>query len=430
MALSAAAIALPGLASQAQASMPTESVIGYRYTTYNESTLADADVASGSLGRYDINVNQWSLSMPVNGQWSVSASLQDETLSGASPWYNKPADAIVVDANGQPVLDSQGNPQYQPDYTRPVVVMSGASPGYETGGLVGIEEHRTDASLATTYYYTGGSVSGNVAFSTEDDYESLSGGLSLEYEFDKKQTVVAAGFSYSSDDIFYEDFARTVKKNNSDPLPDGATKTNFSYFVSASRILSPNAIVLAGVSFASKEGYLSDAYKNFDKRPSKKDSFTVNLSYRHYIKAMQGAWHLDYRYYDDNWGVSSNTFAVAFYRTWQKLQFVPSARYYGQSAATFYDVYSLYRKDGIPAEDNSGTDYAKWNYFSDDARLSSYGAFAVGMKLVYKQKPVDWILGMEYYTADQEYYPGNSDRLAHPGMVQYTRFTFGVDHRF
>ena len=187
---------------------------------------------------------------------------------------------------------------------------------------------------------------------------------------------------------------------------------------------------MAGVSFASKEGYLSDAYKNFDKRPSKKDSFTVNLSYRHYIKAMQGAWHLDYRYYDDNWGVSSNTFAVAFYRTWQKLQFVPSARYYGQSAATFYDVYSLYRKDGIPAEDNSGTDYAKWNYFSDDARLSSYGAFAVGMKLVYKQKPVDWILGMEYYTADQEYYPGNSDRLAHPGMVQYTRFTFGVDHRF
>ena len=228
MALSAAAIALPGLASQAQATMPTESVIGYRYTTYNESTLADADVASGSLGRYDINVNQWSLSMPVNGQWSVSASLQDETLSGASPWYNKPADAIVVDANGQPVLDSQGNPQYQPDYTRPVVVMSGASPGYETGGLVGIEEHRTDASLATTYYYTGGSVSGNVAFSTEDDYESLSGGLSLEYEFDKKQTVVAAGFSYSSDDIFYEDFARTVKKNNSGPLPDGATKKNFS----------------------------------------------------------------------------------------------------------------------------------------------------------------------------------------------------------
>jgi hypothetical protein len=105
-------------------------------------------------------------------------------------------------------------------------------------------------------------------------------------------------------------------------------------------------------------------------------------------------------------------------------------RYYGQSAASFYDVYSLYRKDGIPAEQNGGTPYAKWNYYSDDARLSDYGAFTFGMKFVYKQKPVDWVLGFEYYIADEEFLPGNSDYLSHPGMIEYTRVTFGVDHRF
>ena len=414
MALSAAAVALPGISAPVQAAAPTETVIGYRYTAYNESTLDADDVASGDLGRYDINVNQWSLLTPIGAHWSLAVNIQDETLSGASPWYVQPKEL------GDDTID----------YNTPQVVMSGASPGSENGNIIGIDEHRTDASVATSYYYTGGSISGNLAFSTEDDYESVSFGLSTEREFDKKQTVVATGFSYSDDDIFYEDESRIVKRNTSDPLPDNAGKTNASFFVSASRILGPNNIILGGISFATKEGHLSDAYKRFDKRPQEKDSYTLNLSYRHYVKAIQGAWHFDYRYYDDTWGVVSNTFSVALYKNWEKLQIVPSMRYYGQSAANFYDIYALYRKDGIPASENNGKDYAKWNYYSDDARLSDYASFAFGLKVVFKQKPVDWVLGLEYYMADEEFLPGNSDYLAHPGMIQYTRFTFGVDHRF
>ena len=145
---------------------------------------------------------------------------------------------------------------------------------------------------------------------------------------------------------------------------------------------------------------------------------------------MQGAWHFDYRYYDDNWGVSSSTFSVALYKNWEKLQFVPSFRYYGQSAASFYDVFAMYRKDGIAAEQNDGVAYAKWEYFADDARLSDFGAMTVGFKVVFKQRPVDWVLGLEYYLADKEFLPGNSDQLSPPGLIEYTRFTFGVDHKF
>jgi len=414
MALSAAAAALQGVSGQASAAAPTEATLSYRYTNYSESAI-DADlVASGHAGRYDIKVNQFSALMPVAGKWAFAISLQDETLSGASPWHNVPAPAD----NGQV------------DFSRPQAVMSGATPGYEDGNLVGIEEHRTDGSFGATYYYDGGSISSNFAFSTEDDYDSYSGGLSLEKEFDKKQTVVAAGVSYSDDSIFYEDANRVIKKNESHLLPDDAGKTNTSGFISISRILGPNNIILGGVSFSAKEGHLSDAYKKYDKRPSERDAFTVNLSYRHYIKAMQGAWHFDYRYYDDNWGVSSSTFSVALYKNWEKLQFVPSFRYYGQSAASFYDVFAMYRKDGIAAEQNDGVAYAKWEYFADDARLSDFGAMTVGFKVVFKQRPVDWVLGLEYYLADKEFLPGNSDQLSPPGLIEYTRFTFGVDHKF
>lgn len=414
MALTAAAAAIPVVSHPARAAAPTDTVISYRYTDYQESALKPEQVISGDLDRYSIKVNQLSLAMPLGGHWSIAIALQDETLSGASPWYNTPG----------------LTEQVEPDYDNPQVVMTGASPGYEDGKIVGIDEHRVDGSFASTYYYEGGSVSGSIAFSTEDDYESISGGLSLEREFDKKQTVVAVGLSYSDDNIFYEDITRIAKYNTSNPLPENVGKTNISGFFSVSRILSGNSIVLGGFSYSNKEGYLSDPYKKYDKRPEEREAYTLNLSYRYYVKAIQGAWHLDYRYYDDNWGVDSNTFSVALYKTWEKLQFVPSLRYYGQSAANFYDVYALYRKDGILGGGANGGDYLRWNYYADDARLSDYGAFTFGFKIVFKQKPIDWVFGVEYYTADEEFLPGNSDVRAHPGMIEYTRFTFGIDHTF
>ena len=73
------------------------------------------------------------------------------------------------------------------------------------------------------------------------------------------------------------------------------------FFLSASRILGPSNVILAGISYSAKDGYLSDAYKNYDKRPNEREAYTFNLSYRHYMR-IRGAWHLDYRFYDDTWG--------------------------------------------------------------------------------------------------------------------------------
>ena len=87
--------------------------------------------------------------------------------------------------------------------------------------IVGIEEHRTDGNIASTYYYDGGSVRAMWPFRLK----MITPKSFLEREFDKKQTVVAAGVSYSDDSIFYEDPDR-IDKNNSDPLPDNAGKTN------------------------------------------------------------------------------------------------------------------------------------------------------------------------------------------------------------
>ncbi len=392
MALSSAALALPGIAS---AAAPTETTLSYRYTQYQEDELHSDQVANesstsypGSTKRYEIDVHQFSVSGPMGASFSYAINVQDEVLSGASPWTTELAENGTVD-----------------------VVMSGAS----------IDEHRTDVIANIGYYYDGGSISGTVGMSTEDDYDSTSFGLSTEREFDNKQTVLGVGFSMSDDTINPEDTAQKFNVDNPILPGEEADKDTSSAYLSIARVVSPSAQLLAGISYTQKSGYLHDAYKRDDKRPDERNQTTFNFSARQYVKKARMALHFDYRYYTDNWGVDSHTLTGTAYKNWEKFQFVPHVRYYLQSAAEFYQPYQPENNNGVPIE---------FNYFSNDARLSDYGAVSVGFKVIFKQRPIDWVLGYENYVADQDIAPSKSDKLANPGLVQFTRLTFGMDYRF
>ncbi len=398
LALSSAALALPGVSGGAMAAAPTESVLSYRYTKYKEPDLRADKVANeqpgsspqGSLKRYDIDVHQFSISGPFkDGKFSYAINVQDEILSGASPWSTELAENGTVD-----------------------VVMSGAS----------IDEHRTDVIGNLGYYYSGGSVAATVGMSTEDDYESTSFGLSTEKEFHNKQTVLGGGFSVSEDTINPEDSALLYNRVNPILPGESASKDTFSAYVSVSRVLSPSTQILTGISYTKKSGYLHDAYKRVDQRPDERSQYTFNLSARQYVKNLKAALHLDYRYYDDTWGIQSHTLTGAIYKNWERLQVVPFGRYYVQSEAVFYQPYQpTYPNNGVPIE---------YNYFANDARLSDYGAVSGGVKLVLKYKPIDWVLTIEHYVADQEIAPSRSDRLENPGLIEYTRYNIGLDYRF
>lgn len=391
-ALSTAALALPGVS---QAAAPTETTYSYRYTFYNESALSADEVANetdfenqGNLNRYDIKIVQMGLNGPLGKNYAYNLQFQDEVLSGASPWSTELASDGSVD-----------------------VIMSGAS----------IYDHRTDISGSLGYYYDKGSVTGNMALSVEDDYESVSFGLSTEREFDNKQTAWATGFSYSSDSIDPEDSAVLYNRRNPILPGESESKTTFSIFTSVSRVLTASSQVLGGISYTTKEGYLHDAYKQWDQRPAEKNQFTLNLSYRHYIKPAKTAAHVDYRYYDDDWGVTSQTLYAALYKNFNKLQVIPSFRYYLQSSAKFYFAYQ-------PIDENR--QIIEYNYFSNDARLSDFGAVSLGLRGVVNLKPIKFVVGVEYYTASQDMAPSRSEQYANPGLIEYTRVTFGMDYIF
>jgi len=401
LALSAAALALPALAPSARAVAPTETVLSYRYSQYREEDLDRAEVSDinveeggASTHRYNIDVNQYSLSTPVGQHYAMTLDVQDETLTGATPW------GTVMNKNGTP----------QTDDDRVQVVMSGAS----------IHEHRTEANLGGTYFYDTGTIGAVVGTSHENDYHSYSGGLNWGGEFDQKQTGVAVGVSGSSDTI--DPTRQTIPErggwiNGSDPISGTASKTSTSGYVSVSRILNPTSIIQGGVSYTQKTGYLSDAYKQNDARPDERNQYTLNASYRLWLKPIKSALHADYRLYNDDWGIASHTISLALYKNWQKLQIIPSVRYYTQTQADFYTV------------NVNGSDFANL-YYTEDARLSQFGSISTGLKVVFKQKPVEWMLSGEYYTSGADLSPGTSKYLENPGLVNYVKVTVGVDHRF
>src|SRR5690348_3448503 len=103
LALTAAALSLPGYAPKAQAWADTESDAGYRFSYYKEANIPSSNTnGQGSGDRYQVVSNQFRLIMPRGEQWDYSADFTVETMSGASPMY------IVPDADGRPIQVMSG----------------------------------------------------------------------------------------------------------------------------------------------------------------------------------------------------------------------------------------------------------------------------------------------------------------------------------
>ena len=215
------------------------------------------------------------------------------------------------------------------DGTTPLQVMTGAT----------IEETRTDALLGGSYYFDNGKASLTGGISNEKDYFAWNGGLSAERHFNEKNTTVSAGGGFSIDTLEPTDAA-------GDPFrPNEANKESYSLFAGVSQVLGRGATIQSTLSYQHATGYLSDPYKRVlvegnpigDSRPSARNQFAWLTRYRQHVEFLNGSFHADYRFFIDDWEITSHTIDVAWYQNlFGFLRVVPGLRYYTQSAAGFY----------------------------------------------------------------------------------------------
>ena len=376
IALSTSALALPGIA-QADAP-PTESTLSYKISNYQEDDLTRAQVPFGELGRYDIDVHQFQYVSPLGIDFALFIDANHEDMSGASPWFS------TANAAGEPVIN-----------------MSGAS---------GITDARSELSIGTRYYSQNGNFGGAVGYSEENDYRATYVNLSGSRNFNNDLTTVTLGFSHSADDIFPTDAELFNRVRNEDKRATSAA-------VSLSQVINRVTTFQTALSITEQSGFLSDPYKLQDARPDNKTQIAFSNSLRYFFIEADGALQANYRYYHDDFGISSHTLDLSWFQNINRsFQFAPMLRYYSQSAADFYTNIDDFTK---PLTEPQSSDY----------RLSAFGAFSGGINLIADFGDWTATFTAERYVANEKYsvYAVNQPS---PALVQFVRLSLGVDYSF
>lgn len=376
IALSTSALALPGIA-QADAP-PTESALSYKISNYQEDDLTRAQVPFGELGRYDIDVHQFQYVSPLGSDFALFIDANHEDMSGASPWFS------TANAAGEPVIN-----------------MSGAS---------GITDARSELSIGTRYYSQNGNFGGAVGYSEENDYRATYVNLSGSRNFNNDLTTITLGFSHSADDIFPTDAELFNRVRNEDKRATSAA-------VSLSQVINRVTTFQTALSITEQSGFLSDPYKLQDVRPDNKTQIALSNSLRYFFIEADGALQANYRYYHDDFGISSHTLDLLWFQNINRsFQVAPMLRYYSQSAADFYTNIDDFTK---PLTEPQSSDY----------RLSAFGAFSGGINLIADFGDWTATLTAERYVANEKYsvYAVNQPS---PALVQFVRLSLGVDYSF
>jgi len=383
-ALTLSAMAIPGMSNAAV--VPENKTLSVRYTQYQEEDMPQERVVGLNTQRYSIDVLQVRYFTPVDEKYSLDTSVQYETLSGASPYDN------TLNSNGQTVVN-----------------LSGAT----------IEETRVDASVAGTRYFKEGTLTSSVYASKENDYQSLGLGLSGSLEINQKHTTLLGSISTSFDELSPTPLGSTLAGSRLEA--DGQSKRSFSVYEGVTQVLNKFSTLQVGIGYTRLSGYLSDPYRSADRRPDTREQTTVTAQYRHYLTQMGGvAWHLDYRFYQDDWGVLANTFTSSVWKDIDvfglHITLAPNVRYHWQHAADFYTL--------APTGDRSG------DYYSDDFRLSAYGAISVGIDMQYHHNNTVFNLGFSQYNSAENWGLSGSQDSETPALVNFTTLSLGVEYHF
>lgn len=359
-ALTAAALALPGMTPPAEAGAPYENVeMAFQYSHYQESQ-----------DRVHVDVYHGAFRAPVTGRVDLGANWIEDTWGGASPVLSVPASTPLV-LSGASTLTIAKNDQPITD-KRPVQIMSSASP----------HETRRQQDFRAAYYFDDVAVELAGGQSNEPDWNSDLYRAETLWDVNQKMTTLTLGFGFVTNNI--HPTTRDIRKHNS----ERAVQLGLTH------ILDKQSLIQAGLSFTDATGFLSHPYKKvfiqnvgviFDARPDHRQQWAFTSSYLRHFDFSDAALQLDYRFYSDDWGIRAHTFEAAWRQPvgggWMV---TPRIRYHSQNEADFFAPYFL----GLNSSGNYTSDY----------RLSGFGAISGGVSLGkrwFDRLSLD--VGFEYY---------------------------------
>jgi hypothetical protein len=365
--LTTLALALPGIQSTSAESLITRAKTDFRYTRYDEGK-----------NRYKIDVYQGELMLPLGPKMDLVVKAGQDVMSGATVATYLPASFYGVDQDLTLIPSRSGATVYDKRGTGDINVRFFGD-DYNVGVGAGISE--------------------------ENDYESKTLHIQHQKEFNKGNTELTWGYSFSDDAIKFVTFA-----NTNFPARDTKrhAKNTHRFNVSVKQDLTTTSLVQGGIEFIADKGYMDDQYRvvliygdpkradqtgflpingaptyiSHDHRPDYRGTLAGSVRFVQYITPLKASVHLGYRYVRNTWDIQSHTVNLDYHQEMgDAWEVVPSVRYYTQSAAYFYAM-------AFDALGNSPLAAKKpitsTSYASSDWRLAQYGSITGELKVHYK----------------------------------------------
>jgi hypothetical protein len=228
-----------------------------------------------------------------------------------------------------------------------------------------MHDQRHAVELSATHYDALGTQTYGGSFSKELDYLSRGLFYSFTQSTEDKNTTWNAGVSTNSDQI-----------NPTNHIVDNETKQSLDFIAGVTQVMGVYDIAQLQVGRYLGQGYFSDPYKVFDLRPRTRKHSTLMGKWNHHFESNQSTLRMSYRYYEDSWGIESHTLNMEWVKPLQNQWTVmPYLRLYTQSAASFFVNAD---NSGLPFPPNPPQDAI---YYSEDQRMSAYGAHTYGFKV-------------------------------------------------
>jgi hypothetical protein len=297
-----------GLGSLAARDALGQSSVDTRFLFYKESGGRTQVLNPVLLFRPDLGQNYGQLGL----------LLGYDAISGASPTGAYPTSDVTTSASGH-LINAGSIPQAK--YT----------------------DARKSASLSYERKFGAHLPSVDISYAKENDYVARGAGLSDSWTMAQGRGTLHLGAAFS------RDLVEPVK--NPITNPEGANlqlaKSENGYSLGWTWILTERDLIDVSASLMQLSGYLDDPYKVVpvgptgaatlpEHRPDTRSRRTLVVKFGHHYP-WDGAIKVNYRYYNDDWGIQGHTLEVTYdQRLLTDWIVSPQVRLYTQTGASFY----------------------------------------------------------------------------------------------
>ena len=359
-------------------SLCSEDFVSIQYMSYDEDS-----------GRTTIHTPFIEINKDFGVDYTLNLSLSHDSVSGASPTYYDSSSGASATISNSTTYKSN--------------IVYGDIP-YE-------EDRKAISATLTKRLESRDELTFGLNYSDEDDYKSKEFSFEYLHYLDKsKNSSISFGASYQKNDVDVYCFLGTLDcDGTSGASKDVRTKdldvTNLE--IGYTRVLDKTSQIKYSLFMIDEDGYLTNPYMRVvrdyytnpkitpESKPDSRRAYGMTLEY---AKALNDKLSIVsfYRYYDDDWDITSHTLNTkVYYDIDSKLTVGAGFRGYTQTKAKFFSG----RRDYFTDQ----------KYASSDRRVSEFDSYDYSLMFKYKlKKDVKLNFAVGYYDQpeyfDSKYY--------------------------